>query len=234
MADKPLGEPRSSDDETAAEFVPIRPSTSSSSSSNTETQDGLQRSVSRAVMEEDDVEQLRQVATSLSRIRSAAASSAAAGGHAAPLDAALDPASKSFDLEAWLHYYMSETRRQGMQEQAVGLTFQDLSVTGTGAALQLQDTIGSVLATPLRLGEVLSMHKTQPRTILHRFDGHVQAGELLIVLGRPGSGCSTLLKTVTGQLHGLSVGEASTIHYSGIPQKQMMKEFRGRLCITKR
>jgi ATP-binding cassette subfamily G (WHITE) protein 2 (PDR) len=55
----------------------------------------------------------------------------------------------------------------------------------------------------------------------------MKSGEMLIVLGRPGSGCSTLLKTMTGEMHGLQVDEQSTIHYNGITQQQMMKEFKG-------
>jgi ATP-binding cassette subfamily G (WHITE) protein 2 (PDR) len=74
---------------------------------------------------------------------------------------------------------------------------------------------------------MLSFGKKRPKQILHGFDGLIKGGELLIVLGRPGSGCSTLLKTLCGELHGLMLGSNSTIHYDGIPQKQMKKEFKG-------
>ena len=66
--------------------------------------------------------------------------------------------------------------------------------------------------------------------ILNGFDGLLQPGELLIVLGRPGSGCSTLLKTMCGELHGLHVEDGSIVHYDGIPQKQMVKEFKGEIA----
>jgi ABC-type multidrug transport system ATPase subunit len=61
---------------------------------------------------------------------------------------------------------------------------------------------------------------------LHSFDGIIKAGELCVVLGRPGSGCSTLLKALTGELHGLEI-DGSEVHYNGIEQHKVMKEFKG-------
>ena len=34
------------------------------------------------------------------------------------------------------------------------------------------------------------------RRILHNFRGAVRAGEMLLVIGKPGSGCTTFLKTL--------------------------------------
>lgn len=45
----------------------------------------------------------------------------------------------------------------------------------------------------------------------------------------PGSGCSTLLKTITGELHGLDMHKDSTISYNGITQAQMLKQFKGEI-----
>lgn len=59
-------------------------------------------------------------------------------------------------------------------------------------------------------------------------DSLMKSRELLIVLGRPGSGCSMLLKTICrDELHGLCVEDKSAITYNGIPRKQMLEEFRG-------
>jgi ABC-type multidrug transport system ATPase subunit len=55
----------------------------------------------------------------------------------------------------------------------------------------------------------------------------LKSGELLAVLGRPGSGCSTFLKSICGELHGLKLGSKTNIHYNGAPQSQMSKEFKG-------
>jgi ATP-binding cassette subfamily G (WHITE) protein 2 (PDR) len=66
---------------------------------------------------------------------------------------------------------------------------------------------------PFRLGEMFG--RGPEKTILNKFEGVLRSGELLVVLGRPGSGCSTLLKTLTGELYGLNMDEKSVIHYNG-------------------
>jgi ATP-binding cassette, subfamily G (WHITE), member 2, PDR len=37
---------------------------------------------------------------------------------------------------------------------------------------------------------------------------------MLLVLGRPGSGCSTLLKTLAGEMHSLHLGNTSDVRYN--------------------
>ena len=81
--------------------------------------------------------------------------------------------------------------------------------------------------SPLRVKENLSFGHKPHRRILRNFNALIKPGELLVVLGRPGSGCSTFLKTITGEMHGLQLDKKSTVHYSGVTQKQMMKEFKG-------
>lgn len=51
--------------------------------------------------------------------------------------------------------------------------------------------------------------------ILHGFDGLIRPGEMLLVLGRPGSGCSTLLKGLAGETQGFDVSSESEIRYRG-------------------
>jgi ATP-binding cassette, subfamily G (WHITE), member 2, PDR len=50
---------------------------------------------------------------------------------------------------------------------------------------------------------------------------------MLVVLGRPGAGCSTLLKTISGETHGFHIQDETCINYQGIPFNQMHKDFRG-------
>lgn len=60
----------------------------------------------------------------------------------------------------------------------------------------------------------------------------VKAGEMLVVLGPPGSGCSTFLKTIAGETHGFSISDDSYINYQGISPKQMHSHFRGEAIYT--
>lgn len=63
--------------------------------------------------------------------------------------------------------------------------------------------------------------------ILQGVDGVLESGETLVVLGPPGSGCSTFLKTLANETHGYFVDEESKINYKGITPKQMKKNFGG-------
>lgn len=82
-------------------------------------------------------------------------------------------------------------------------------------------------------------------TILNKIDGLLNPGELLVVLGPPGSGCSTALKALSGERNGIYVDEASELNYRGlsmlsllnaltvgISDKHMRSIFRGEAIYT--
>jgi ABC-type multidrug transport system ATPase subunit len=117
----------------------------------------------------------------------------------------------------------------GYKSRHTGVVFKDLSVYGSGEAIQLQQTVGDMMLAPMRATQLLHRKRGAPKTILNRFNGLVNSGELLVVLGRPGSGCSTLLKSICGELHGLQVDEESSITYRGVSQKEMLREFKGEI-----
>jgi ABC-type multidrug transport system fused ATPase/permease subunit len=178
----------------------------------------------------DDRSELVRIATALSQRQSSVAVPTYSRHHLSEIDEydeALDPQKPAFDLEKWLHRFLNQLRDQGMTSRSTGVSFRNLNVYGSGSALRLQNTVASILMAPLRLGELLRMGRGPKKQILRNFDGKVREGELLIVLGRPGSGCSTFLKTLCGELHGLNMSEQSDINFNGIPQKQMQKEFKG-------
>ena len=142
-------------------------------------------------------------------------------------DPVLDPNSGSFDLYKYIRKTLSILDEEGLTQKRAGVVFKNVNVSGTGSALNLQGTVGSTFMAPFRVSETFNFGKKPVKQILRNFDGLMKSGEMLIVLGRPGSGCSTLLKTLTGEMHGLGVDEKTAIHYNGISQRQMMKEFKG-------
>jgi ABC-type multidrug transport system ATPase subunit len=141
-------------------------------------------------------------------------------------DEVLDPKSPKFDLYKWTRMTLRLVDEEGIKIKRAGVCFKNLTISGSGAALNLQKTVGGAFMAPFRLRDSFHRDNT-PRQILHNFDGLLKTGELLLVLGRPGSGCSTFLKSLTGQMYGLQMAEDSEINYNGIPQKQMLREFKG-------
>ncbi|KAJ5154367.1 CDR ABC transporter [Penicillium coprophilum] len=175
---------------------------------------------------QEDVETLTRIATQRSRQQSITGTNLAA---LAEQDPSLDPQSGKFDLQKWLKVAFADLSRDGRSEQSADVVFKQLNVYGSGAALQFQNTVTSSLTALVRLPQIIRESRSPPRRILKDFNGLLKSGELLLVLGRPGAGCSTLLKSMTGELHGLDVAKESVIHYNGVPQSRMMKEFKGEL-----
>ena len=147
-------------------------------------------------------------------------------------DSTLDPHSTDFNPETWIKTVLGIQSRDPERYPAriAGVSYKNLNVHGFGSLTDYQKTFGNA---PLQLAGVFNrltgrgQHKIQ---ILRNFEGLVHSGELLVVLGRPGSGCSTLLKTIAGETAGVHIGDGSEINYQGIPRRMMHKDFRGE-CI---
>ncbi|RAL58706.1 hypothetical protein DID88_003063 [Monilinia fructigena] len=142
-------------------------------------------------------------------------------------DSTLDPSSPDFDVIRWTKMMMRLVCEKQVAQRRAGIVFKNLKVCGSGSAINVQKNVSSLLMAPLRFREFVG--KGPEKTILNEFNGVLKSGEMLIVLGRPGSGCSTLLKTLMGELYGLDMKPQSDIHYNGITQKQMLKQFRGEI-----
>lgn len=126
----------------------------------------------------------------------------------------LNPKSKDFSPELWFESVAQFRGREPNRYPAKALvvSYRDLSVHGYKSSADYQHTFGNYPATLLR--KLFGRGRTQV-TILSGFDGLIQKGEMLLVLGRPGSGCTTLLKTLAGEMHGLHVGNRSELKYNG-------------------
>lgn len=114
-----------------------------------------------------------------------------------------------------------------------GVIFRDLTVKGVGLGARLQPTVGDIfLGLPrtirnlIRGGRKAAQAKPPVRELISHFDGCVRPGELLLVLGRPGSGCSTFLKAFCNQRYGFEAVEGD-VTYGGASSKEIAKHFRG-------
>jgi ATPase subunit of ABC transporter with duplicated ATPase domains len=167
-------------------------------------------------IEQSEFEILTQIATQQSHRQSTIAHRLAS---IAEHDESLDPQSPKFDLEKWLRASMNDISRDSARGQNMGIVFKNLNVYGSGAALQFQETVSGILTAPLRLPQVIRESHSPRRRILKDFNGLLKKSELLLVLGRPGAGCSTFLKALCGELHGLDLDKESVIHYNGEIQR---------------
>ncbi|OAX82652.1 hypothetical protein ACJ72_02998 [Emergomyces africanus] len=142
-------------------------------------------------------------------------------------DAVLNPSNPQFDFFKWARKLMRLIEEEGIKRRRTGITFKNLSVYGSGAALQLQSTVSTPFRALFQFRETLGIGQKTQKRILKDFNGTIKEGEMIVVLGRPGSGCSTFLKSICGETHSLVLGKETVIHYNGIPQATFKKEFRG-------
>ena len=94
----------------------------------------------------------------------------------------------------------------------------------------MNETFGGMFLAPFKKLPLLFSHRkpaeTTQRTLLHDFSGSVKDGEMLLVLGRPGSGCSTFLKTIASQTEGYDSVEGD-VTYGGLSAKEVKEKYRG-------
>lgn len=180
----------------------------------------------------DKDERLRQINLVASRI-SAVTSVLPQNPFNATPDGPLDPNGSGFDPQAWMRtFYALHWQGNETPVKTLGVAFRNVSVHGFGSATDFQKTVGNVFLDMVPAMARLFGRKGTKIQILHNFEGLVQSGEMLCVLGPPGSGCSTLLKVLAGETHGLFVDDESYLNYQGITSKEMRSQFRGEATYT--
>ncbi|KAK9454812.1 ABC-2 type transporter-domain-containing protein [Dipodascopsis uninucleata] len=145
-------------------------------------------------------------------------------------DPRLDPFSEKFSAPYFIRTILNITVRdpETYPIRTAGISFRNLSAHGFGSSSDYQKTVVNVFASlSSQVFNRLIGQKGRRIDILRDFEGVLQPGEMLMVLGRPGSGCSTFLKTIAGETHGYYVDEDSEINYQGVPSHLMKTQFRG-------
>ncbi|KIW62366.1 hypothetical protein PV04_10546 [Phialophora macrospora] len=182
---------------------------------------------------EIDVDKINVLAKAASLGEATDEKSAAVNPFLGSLNPQLDPHSAEFSVRAWLRAVMNIASRdpERYPKGVAGVAYKNLSAHGLGNPTDYQKTFGNYPLEMFRWAKRLTGKETKTRIqILRDFDGLVKSGEMLVVLGRPGSGCSTFLKAISGETDGFRIGIDSYLNYQGIPQETMHKEFRGE-CI---
>lgn len=146
----------------------------------------------------------------------------------------LDPNSDKFSSYNWVRNManMASADPDFYKPYTLGCTWKDLTAEGDSADVSYQST---VLNLPKKLLNAayqnmrsVSSNSTGNKVqILKKMDGLIIPGDLLVVLGRPGSGCTTLLKSISSNTHGFKVSKDSVISYDGMTPKELKTHYRG-------
>ncbi|KAK5415167.1 ATP-binding cassette transporter snq2 [Exophiala xenobiotica] len=138
----------------------------------------------------------------------------------------------SFDLEGYLRNQKQAENDEGHHDKHVDVSW-DITVRGASDSHHPLPTFGDAIIglfgiLPAIKGALLSLKGPTTRNfdILHKVSGAAKSGEMVLVLGRPGSGCSTFLKTIANQRTGFTevVGD---VYYNGIPSEEFKTKYQG-------
>lgn len=146
---------------------------------------------------------------------------------------------EDFHLDEFMRQGHLEKRHpeSGESTKKVGVVFKNLTVKGAAiSAVTVRTLPQAIMGTfgPDLYGHItklvpaLSFSKGGPeiRNLINDFTGVVRPGEMMLVLGRPGSGCTTFLKAIANNREGY-VAVDGEVTYGGIPASKMDQRYRG-------
>ncbi|KAM9905958.1 hypothetical protein OXX79_001855 [Metschnikowia pulcherrima] len=138
-----------------------------------------------------------------------------------------------FELQKTYSTFLCQAEQEGLILRDLGVSFNNLSVYGKDQPHTYLPTMSDVLKGPLGAISAARKAKKYPDSkILDGVDGLVKSGEMLLVLGRRGSGCSTFLRTISGTEMEMYTGTDGEISYDGIQRHEMWKHFPSELIYS--
>jgi ATP-binding cassette subfamily G (WHITE) protein 2 (SNQ2) len=131
-----------------------------------------------------------------------------------------------FHLDQYLQHMVAQIDAKGLANPKMGVTWKDLTVCGKGSGVQRMTSLSSMFTSFPSLFSALKHETPHLKTILNSFEGDLQPGELLLVLGRPGAGCTTFLKTLASYRDGFHSVDG-IIDYNGLTYQDIQGTYRG-------
>ncbi|KAB8205658.1 hypothetical protein BDV34DRAFT_212995 [Aspergillus parasiticus] len=134
--------------------------------------------------------------------------------------------------------FLEAELQAGRKKSNLGVCFQSLSTWGDGEEHTDVKTLGTALWRTLTFQDIyewtiqpwLSRKEPQSgRPLIRNFSGAVRSGEIMLVLGRPGAGCSTFLRTIAGH-HSSFLGVTGSLDYSGLSLEEVKNHYRGQVA----
>ncbi|KAJ5533875.1 hypothetical protein N7527_000129 [Penicillium freii] len=137
-----------------------------------------------------------------------------------------NPASKAEDWRPMAEVKVVE--QQTEKDKRLGITWHDLTVKGIEMDAAFHENVGSQFNILALVKE--SRGKPLLKTIIDNSHGCVKPGEMLLVLGRPGAGCTSLLKILANRRLGYAqvTGE---VRYGSMTADEA-KPYRGQIVMN--
>ncbi|GAD91973.1 hypothetical protein CIMG_06623 [Paecilomyces variotii No. 5] len=136
-----------------------------------------------------------------------------------------------WDLQTALHGSRAAENDAGIRPKRIGVIWDGLTVKGVGGVKNFiktfPDAVVDFFNVPQTIIHILGYGKKgREFDILRDFHGLMKPGEMVLILGRPGSGCTTFLKVITNQRFGYTDIEGGVM-YGPFDARTFAKRFRG-------
>ncbi|KAI9374499.1 ABC-2 type transporter-domain-containing protein [Aspergillus egyptiacus] len=136
-----------------------------------------------------------------------------------------------WDLETALRGNRAAELEAGIKSKHIGVIWENLTVRGIGGSKSFiktfPDAIVDFFNVPRLIMDWLGYtNKGKEFDILRGFRGLLRPGEMVLVLGRPGSGCTTFLKAISNQRFGYTAVDGEVL-YGPFDADTFAKRFRG-------
>ena len=166
-------------------------------------------------------------------VLSRARSSRSAAPSAADIEKQQQAEMDDFNLADTLRSGRRAQDEAGIKRKAVGVAWDGLEVVGAGGMKINIRTFPNAIMEQFMMPVVKLLgvfgynpFAGKPKTIIFPNSGVLKPGEMCLVLGRPGAGCSTFLKTISNQRDGYQAVNGD-VSYAGVGYKEMGKRYAG-------
>lgn len=118
--------------------------------------------------------------------------------------------------------------RDHLKGRKLGVTWKNLNIKGVGADAAFNENVLSQFNIPQQIKG--SRHGAPLRSIVDNSHGCVKPGEMLLVLGRPGAGCTSLLKILSNRRQGYAQVDGEVSY--GSMNAEEAEQYRGQIVMN--
>ncbi|MCJ1447807.1 MAG: hypothetical protein MMC23_008319 [Stictis urceolatum] len=135
---------------------------------------------------------------------------------------------ESWTMKPSIKEFSAADEKDGKGRRRLGVTWKNLQVKGYSSDSAMSDNVLSQFDIPAHIKE--ARHRAPLKSIIEDSSGCVKPGEMLLVLGRPGAGCTTLLKQLSNKRHGFAEINGD-VHWGSLDHQQA-KQYRGQIAMN--